>query len=257
MAGPVLIPSLVRLRADVDRLWPDRPTASDGWIGDKAHQGRVSDHNDDEVGKVPIRDADSVHEVHGLDITRFPQLDAVVRAVLARCRSGLERRLRYIIWDHVIYEAANDWRARVYDGDDPHTEHAHFSGSYDTAREADNRSWNLEVALTAPTADQNAQAVAGRDVDPGTGTYSLGGAIWTTLGRTSVLNQLPGQLTAVRDDLAARVDDVDDELDGFGASIVLLTAIVQSFLNDPAMEPNPLYDLIRQAVRDELNAARA
>lgn len=140
---PVLIPSLVQLRDEIDDLAPFRPRGSDGWIGDKAHQGRVSDHNDDEVGLVPIRDADRLHEVHGLDVTRFAQLDAIVSFVLARCRAGLENRLRYIIWDHVIYEASNGWRARTYEGDDPHTEHAHFSGSYDTLREADTRSWKL------------------------------------------------------------------------------------------------------------------
>lgn len=144
MGDPVLTPALVRLRADFTRLWPDRPRGADGWIGDKPHEDRVSDHNNDETGRVPIRDTDSIPEVHALDITTFPQLDAAVRLIVGRCRAGLENRLRYVIWDHEIFEASNGWRARTHDGDDPHTGHAHFSGSYDTLREADTRTWHLE-----------------------------------------------------------------------------------------------------------------
>lgn len=110
-----------------------------------------------------------------------------------------------------------------------------------------------EQNVTAPTADQNAQAVVGRDIDPGPGTYSLAGAVWVTLGRTATLNSLPGQIGALHTDLNARVQDVDDELDGMGASIVLLVALVSSMLADPVMESNPLYDLMRQAVRAELD----
>ncbi|WP_045743449.1 hypothetical protein, partial [Actinoplanes rectilineatus] len=48
-------------------------------------------------------------------------------------------------------EASNSWRQSSYNGASPHTEHAHFSSSYETAREASKASWHLEdipVALT-------------------------------------------------------------------------------------------------------------
>lgn len=156
MAAWVLIPCLVRLRSEFDVIAPDRDRASDGTIGDKAHRQRVSDHNPDETGAVPIRDADRAEEVHAIDVDddlRTPGLtmEAVVQFLLARCRSGQENRLRYVIYNRRIWEASNGWRQRAYVGDNPHTEHAHFSGSYDTAREADTRSWHLEdtpMALT-------------------------------------------------------------------------------------------------------------
>jgi hypothetical protein len=148
MAAPVLVPCLVQLRTELDELNPDRDRSSDGWIGDTAHQQRVSDHNDDEVGAVPIHDADTKHEVHALDADPdgLPMGD-IVAGIVARCRAGKENRLRYVIWDHTIWEASNGWRARPYPGTDPHTGHAHFSASYDSIREADTRPWLKEIEL--------------------------------------------------------------------------------------------------------------
>jgi hypothetical protein len=156
MATWLLVPCLGQLRTELNRIAPNRDKSSDGTIGDSAHQGRVSDHNDDEVGRVPIRDADSRHEVHAIDLDtdlREPNLtmEMVVQHVLARCRSGAEKRLRYVIYNRRIWEASNGWRQRSYSGSSPHTEHAHFSASYVTRLEASTASWHLEdipVALT-------------------------------------------------------------------------------------------------------------
>jgi hypothetical protein len=156
MAGWILVPCLGQLRTEVNALAPNRDKTTDGTIGNAAHQLSVSDHNDDEVGRVPIRDADSKHEVHAWDADkdlREPNLTMgmIVDHVIGRCRSGAEKRLRYVIWDRRIAEASNGWRWRAYTGSSPHTEHAHFSASYETKLEADTSSWRLEdipVALT-------------------------------------------------------------------------------------------------------------
>jgi type VI protein secretion system component Hcp len=156
MAAPILIPCLVQLRAEFDRIAPGRDHASDGWIGDAAHQREMSDHNDDEVGNVPIHDADHVHEVHAIDVDTdlaVPGLDMeqVVQFLLGRCRSGAENRLRYMIYNRRIWEADNGWKQKTYTGVSAHTEHGHFSASYDTDKEASTASWHLEdipVALT-------------------------------------------------------------------------------------------------------------
>jgi hypothetical protein len=146
---PILVPCGVRLRSDFNAIAPGRDKASDGWIGDTAHQQETSDHNDDETGRVPIRDADKVHEVHAIDVDDDLResdltMEKVVQFLLGRCRSGAETRLRYIIYNRRIWEASNGWRQRAYTGPSPHTEHAHFSFSYDTAREASTASWHLE-----------------------------------------------------------------------------------------------------------------
>jgi len=147
---------LMRLRDEINALAPNRAKGADGTVGDLAHQEHTSDHNPDETGAVPIHDADRLNEVHALDITTELNepgltLDMIVQFILARCRSGAERRLRYIIWQRKIYHVDNDFEPRDYDLDDPHTGHAHFSASYDSAREADASTWHLEeipVALT-------------------------------------------------------------------------------------------------------------
>jgi hypothetical protein len=152
----VLIPALAQLRRELDYLAPERDRRSDGWIGDPAHRDRVSDHNPDESGRVPIRDADVVDEVHALDVDadlNVPGLTMtrVVNAIVGRCRDGAEKRLRYVIWNRLIWHVDNGWEPADYGGTNPHTAHAHFSASYDTAREASTASWRLEdipVAMT-------------------------------------------------------------------------------------------------------------
>jgi hypothetical protein len=157
MADWILVACLKQLFAEFDRIAPSRDHASDGSIGDAAHQQEVSDHNPDETGSVPIHDADHTNEVHAIDVDtdlREPGLsmETVVQFLLARCRNGGEKRLRYIIYNRRIWEADNSWKQRAYTGASAHTEHAHFSASYDSSKEASTASWHLEdipVALTA------------------------------------------------------------------------------------------------------------
>ncbi|MEU8821796.1 hypothetical protein [Actinoplanes sp. NPDC048796] len=153
----ILVPCLVKLRSEFNTIAPNRDKDSDGSIGDGAHQATQSDHNDDEVGNVPIHDADKIHEVHAIDVDvdlREPGLtmEMVVQFLLRRCRSGAEKRLRYIIFNRRIWQAVNGWREQPYRGANPHDHHAHFSSSYTTSLEASTASWHLEdipVALTS------------------------------------------------------------------------------------------------------------
>jgi hypothetical protein len=157
MADWVLIPCLKALFAEFDRIAPSRDHASDGSIGDAAHQNEVSDHNPDETGKVPIHDADHINEVHAIDVDNTLResdltMEKVVQFLLGRCRSGAEKRLRYMIYNRRIWSASSGWVQKTYTGASPHTEHAHFSASYETKLEASTASWHLEdipVALTA------------------------------------------------------------------------------------------------------------
>jgi hypothetical protein len=189
MAAPVLVPCLVRLRTEVNLIAPTRDKASDGWIGDTAHQREVSDHNDDEVGSVPIHDADRKHEVHAIDVDDTLResdltMEKIVQFVLGRCRSGAETRLRYMIYNRRIWEASNGWKQRAYTGASAHTEHAHFSASYDSAKEASTASWHLEdipVALTP--ADKTWLTTAIKDAVPT--TTQVAQAVWTKFRTTA------------------------------------------------------------------------
>jgi hypothetical protein len=148
MADWVLIPCLKALFAEFDKIAPSRDHASDGSVGDTAHQEESSDHNPDETGNVPIHDADHVNEVHAIDVDNTLNrsdltMEKVVQFLLGRCRSGAERRLRYMIYNRRIWSASSGWVQKTYTGSSPHTEHAHFSGSYETALEASTASWAL------------------------------------------------------------------------------------------------------------------
>src|SRR3954471_6885571 len=157
MASWILVACLKQLFAEFDRIAPARDHASDGSIGDTAHQNEVSDHNPDETGSVPIHDAEQINEVHAIDVDNNLNesdlsMEKVVQFLLARCRSGAEKRLRYMIYNRRIWAASSGWVQKTYTGASPHTEHAHFSASYATTREASTASWHLEdipVALTA------------------------------------------------------------------------------------------------------------
>jgi hypothetical protein len=157
LSKPFLVACGVKLFDEFDAIAPQRDKSSDGWIGDAAHADKTSDHNPDETGKVPVYDIDKLNEVHAIDVdVTLRQTDLtmekVVQHLLKRCRSGAEKRLRYIIYNRRIWAASNGWRQEEYDGANPHTQHAHFSLSYDTNREASRASWELEdipVSLTA------------------------------------------------------------------------------------------------------------
>lgn len=222
MADWILIACLKQLFAEFDRIAPDRGHESDGSIGDTAHQQEVSDHNDDEVGKVPIHDADHIHEVHAIDVDtdlRVPGLtmETVVQHVLSRCRSGAENRLRYVIYYRRIWEADNGWRERAYTGASAHTEHAHFSASYDTDKEASTASWHLEelVADDSNTvwSDQVIPVHGGKD------KWSGGGTLGATFDRTdAVLSQVRGNGTSLSA-LTSAVADLNRKVDQLIAAL--------------------------------------
>lgn len=158
--------ALASLRAGFDALSPGRDRASDGWIGDRAHQGRKSGHNpDDTTGSRPeYEDADRTAEVRGLDVDddlRHPSVtmaEAIDR-ILATPED--RRRLSYVIYRRRIASAKSSWKWKPYTGSNPHDSHAHFSGAAD--HDDDGRPWSvatmgrkqeLDVTLTNAQADQ-------------------------------------------------------------------------------------------------------
>ena len=174
MADWVLIPSLKQLFAEFDFIAPDRDHASDGSIGNAAHMLEVSDHNrDDTAGsKAAFNDHDGVREVRAIDVDNNlnfvvdgfkDPMEGVIRFLLARCRSGVEKRLEYIIYNRRIWTRSSGWVQKTYTGASAHTEHAHFSGRHDGAYDNQAQSWHLEdipVAITAADLAKIAKLIA-------------------------------------------------------------------------------------------------
>lgn len=127
---PYEAPALARLDAAENAKWPHRDKRSDGWIGDKAHQGRVSDHNPDPktgVVRATDRDKDGIH---------------VPTAIAARL---LHKSTRYVIHNRRIWHRSDRMRPRKYTGSNPHTGHIHDSIEHTTAAENSRAAWDLTV----------------------------------------------------------------------------------------------------------------
>lgn len=129
-----LAPSLRRLFREIDARWPRRDHGSDGWIGDKAHQQRTSDHNPDDRGIV-----------HAIDIDKDGVLPNTIVALCARN----DRPASYVIWNRQIWSRSHGWKPRRYTGSNPHTSHIHVSIQYGTKWEADTWEWGI-ADLAAP-----------------------------------------------------------------------------------------------------------
>jgi hypothetical protein len=153
MASWVLVDDLVSLREEFNDVGPNRSKASDGSIGDTAHSQSSSDHNPDETGATPSEDADSINEVHAIDVTKAGPwlagltMAAMVQIIVTRHRSGADDRLQNVIYNRVIWSRSWGWTAREYTGSNPHDKHAHFSSRYTTSEENDTRPWGLLAAI--------------------------------------------------------------------------------------------------------------
>jgi len=100
---------------DANAMWPTRNRASDGIMGDTAHQARPSDHNQ---GNAVDITHDRVSGADGDTIADYAIEDA---------------RTTYVIWNAQIYSrarAAEGWRP--YAGANPHRHHVHISVRVDS-----------------------------------------------------------------------------------------------------------------------------
>ncbi|WP_329101005.1 peptidoglycan-binding protein [Micromonospora sp. NBC_01699] len=128
-----LAPVLGVLRDEIDRRWPHRDRASDGWIGDPAHQATQSDHNPDTDNR----------SVNALDVDR-DGIDPML--VVRRCIA--HPSTQYVIFDRTIWSRTRDFNAARYTGSNPHDRHLHVSVSHDRALEASTRTWGIvDVAV--------------------------------------------------------------------------------------------------------------
>lgn len=151
MANATLVPCLVKLRSEFDEVAPGRDTASDGWIGDAAHQERSSNHNpDDTAGSAtPQTDSDSKRDVRALDVDAsgsWPSpmtFDLAVNEIRKRHKDGRDNRLVEIIWNRHIATPGTDWNWIPYNGSNAHTQHGHFGASSSSSKESDTSPWGI------------------------------------------------------------------------------------------------------------------
>ncbi|MBT2369868.1 SH3 domain-containing protein [Streptomyces sp. ISL-10] len=110
--------SLETLRDQINARFPGRNIASDGGVGDEAHQkkGKASDHNP-WYGPGIVTARDFTHDpAHGLNI----------QEIADQLLASRDPRIKYVIANGRI--ATNrDWQWAPYDGANPHEAHFHIS----------------------------------------------------------------------------------------------------------------------------------
>jgi hypothetical protein len=116
-------PSLDQLLLEVNTGAPNRSTASDGSIGNAAHQAKAedSDHNPWWWcnGRPWVTARDFTHDpAGGFDGQMF--VNALVYMK--------DPRVKYLIHNRLIYNPdVENWKPRPYKGANPHTKHVHVS----------------------------------------------------------------------------------------------------------------------------------
>lgn len=121
-----LVAGGVALRGQIDRRWPKRDKASDGWLGDAAHAARESDHNPDSKGVVHAIDVDE--DLRGSKGDSLWLADQLI--AYARMKRDGSNRLKNIVYEDRVSSGTYADRFWVWrDGEYGHTEHVHVSFS--------------------------------------------------------------------------------------------------------------------------------
>jgi hypothetical protein len=172
MADWVKDRGLVVLVGQIDAAAPGRSKASDGFIGDLAHQSGESDHN-------PERSADADapgnpdQQVDAADITHDPAHGADMGVVTEAIRVSRDPRVKYVIFNRRIFSGtlearraglpAYTWGPYTGSGD-THARHAHVS--IEDVTHDQTQPWSIGIGDTMslpPRQTQQLDAATKRD----------------------------------------------------------------------------------------------
>jgi hypothetical protein len=145
-----LVKAGVTLRDQLNQKFPKRDKRSDGWVGDKAHQARPSDHNPDKNGWVHAIDIDenmgSGEGRKGATAREFAD------QLIKYAREGKDGgRLKYVVYENMIASGTHadkfwTWRK----GNWGHTQHIHVS--FTDKAQNDGSKFDLPIFKNEPVA---------------------------------------------------------------------------------------------------------
>ena len=123
MSEPWLCDAGTTLREQVDKRWPRRDKASDGWVADDNHTSASDHFPDPDTGVVRAIDLD-----RDLSKTDGKAMERMVGQLRRYCRDRQDAdRVSYIIFDGLIASNTYGWVWRPYSGENPHDKHCHIS----------------------------------------------------------------------------------------------------------------------------------
>lgn len=206
MSSWVVIPCLKALQAEFDEEAPHRDKGAEGFKADENHSSSSDHQADEDSDKLRNKDSDHVNEVHAYDCDStgpWPdgkrgdikgswfdkKIHHLVDLERQKWRDPNDMcRLNYVIWFDQIADKDNDFQWEPYTAtDDPHTNHAHFSGRYETQAENDTRPWGI-AEDDMPSLEEIANAVWNRQQINGIGGVQAAyQTLADTAGRTNII----------------------------------------------------------------------
>jgi peptidoglycan hydrolase-like protein with peptidoglycan-binding domain len=124
MPGWYLNEFLTSWRNAVSKRYPLRTKASDGSIGNLAHQATVSEHNPDPDGSVDAWDCD-LNLLGSKTATGSAAEVRAMKELIAEFQKQPQAQL-WIFQRHIANRDIGNWKVRAYNGRSPHDEHCHF-----------------------------------------------------------------------------------------------------------------------------------